>query len=192
MSSNVVSIDSRESFTSSRDQTFGTGLRGSVRELAVVAEVVESRSFSQTGELKLKQLYSELGDESRLIKALSAIERAKLCLESAARIDSELNYVAFDLELMSARSLLLNAFRYRDLGDGYAAVINATIWALSNRGTHRFTRRQINVLVAALNRVSEGPYLHFDTTSQILDELEDAELDIEPPSLDLLTRDLDD
>ena len=34
--------------------------------------------------------------------------------------------------------------------------------------------------------------MHFDTAMQIMDDLEDADLDIEPQTLDILTAELDD
>jgi hypothetical protein len=120
------------------------------------------------------------------------VERASLSLQNALTLDPATEFISFDLEIMTARSLLLNAFRYRDIGDGYAAIINAVVWALSNRGPKALSRRQINVIVNSLERISKGPFLHFDTSMQVLDELEEADLNIEPPSLDLLTADLDD
>ena len=132
-----------------------------------------------------------LGEETRLIKALDYVERASLSLRNALAFDPSGQFIPFDQELIAARSLLLLSFRYREIGDGYAAIINASIWALANRGAAGLSKRQVNVIIGALERVSGGPLLHFDTAMQVLDELEAAELDIEPPTLDLLTDELD-
>jgi hypothetical protein len=92
---------------------------------------------------------------------------------------------------MRARAILLKAFVYRDIGEGYAAVVNAVIWALANRKPGLPSRRQINVILTSMGRLISGPYIHFDTSMQILDDLEEADLDIEPPSLDILIEGFD-
>lgn len=194
MTASVVSIDRRQedqtSFTTSssppRTRTPETHEVHSV-VISNITDAVRSEI-----ELSVNQLYSALEEDSRLLKALGIIERAKADLRTALDIDPSLEFVLFDQELMTARSLLLKAFRYRELGEGYAAIVNASIWALTNRGPQVFGRRQVNVVIEALERVANGPLLHFDTAMHVLDEMEEAGLEIEPPSIDLLTDEFDD
>jgi hypothetical protein len=136
--------------------------------------------------LSLQQLYPSQTDDSRQFKALNLLERARVTLLDALNFDPSANFLQFDQEIMRARAILLKAFMYRDIGDGYAAVVNAVIWALANRKSGSPSRRQINVISASMERLISGPYIHFDTSMQILDDLEGADLDIEPPSLDIL------
>jgi len=109
----------------------------------------------------------------------------------ALNFDPTTDFFQFDQEIMRARAIFLKAFMYRDIGEGYAALVNAVIWALANRKHGSPSRRQINVISSSMERLISGPYLHFDTSMQIMDDLEEADLDIEPLSLDMLTEEFD-
>jgi hypothetical protein len=127
-----------------------------------------------------------------MLKGLSLIERARTTLQNALLFDPSTSFFVFDQEIMRSRALLVKAFEYRDIGEGYAAVVNALIWGLVNRKPNSPSRRQISVISTALDRLTNGPYMHFDTAMQVMDDLEDADIEIEPPTLDLLTAELDD
>jgi hypothetical protein len=127
-----------------------------------------------------------------MLKGLNLIERARVCLQNALKFDPSTEFFLFDQEVMKTRALLVKAFQYRNIGDGYAALVNAIIWALANRKPSQPSKRQISVISASLDRLTNGPYMHFDTAMQVMDEMEEADLDIEPPSLDILTAEFDD
>jgi hypothetical protein len=194
MSENVISIEEgrgNQTFVgSSRPQVI---MGATAATLPVVyAHVSGTTSPESSGApLSLQQLYPEQTDDSRLLKALNLIERARVTLLDALNSDPTANFLQFDQEIMRARAILLKAFVYRDIGEGYAAVVNAVIWALANRKPGLPSRRQINVILTSMGRLISGPYIHFDTSMQILDDLEEADLDIEPPSLDILIEGFD-
>jgi hypothetical protein len=194
MSDNVISIDEGRG-----SQTFVGSLRPQVimgaaaaALPAVFAHVSDTPPLGASGvPLSVQQLYPEQTDDSRQLKALNLLERARITLLDALNFDPSGNFLQFDQEIMRARAILLRAFMYRDIGEGYAAVVNAVIWALANRKPGLPSRRQINVISASMERLISGPYIHFDTSMQILDDLEEADLDIEPPSLDILIEGYD-
>jgi hypothetical protein len=159
----------------------------------VYAEVPDSHRTETRGvNLSPRDLYPEFLDDSRLLKALGLIERIRLILQGALSLDPSDDFFSFDQEVMKARALLEKVFRYREIGEGFAALINANIWALANRSPGSPSKRQINTILASLDRLANGPYMHFDTAMQVMDDLEGADLDIEPPSLDILISELDD
>jgi len=193
MSHNLISIAGGRS-----NQTFvGSSLPqvimgAAVATLSAVSQVSETQPPESSGTpLSLQQLYPSQTDDSRQFKALNLIERARVTLLEALIFDPSVNFLQFDQEIMRARAILVKAFMYRDIGDGYAAVVNAVIWALANRVPGSPSRRQINVISTSMERLISGPYIHFDTSMQILDDLEEADLDIEPPSLDILIEGFD-
>ncbi|MGD0787115.1 MAG: hypothetical protein ABR898_03955 [Terracidiphilus sp.] len=195
MNSNVVSIDKRRDNQTSLDspQPYPTDSAVPATLLVLYAEVPSSHPPETTGRiLSAQQLYLDHTDDSRLLRALNLVERARLSLQDALSFDPSNDFVSFDQEIMKTRALLLKAFRYREIGEGYAALVNAVIWALANRKPGSPSRRQVNVIATSLDRLTNGPYMHFDTSMQIMDDLEEAGLDIEPPSLDILTAELDD
>jgi hypothetical protein len=195
MSKNVISIatgrGSQTPLGSSQPYTTDSAAPATLRIL--YAEVPDSLPAETHGRtLSPQQLYPEHFDDSRLLKALNLIERARVDLQNALSLDSSNDFFSFDQEIMRVRALLVKAFRYREIGEGYAALINAIIWALANRKPSSPSKRQINVISTSLDRLAKGPYMHFDTAMQVMDELEDADLSIEPPTLDILTAELDD
>lgn len=195
MSDNLISIDEGRG-----SQTFVGSLRpqaiagAAAPTLPVVfAQVSDTLPPEPSGApLSLQQLYPSQTDDSRQFKALNLIERARVTLLDALNFDPSANFLQFDQEIMRARAILLKAFMYRDIGEGYASVVNAVIWALANRKPGLPSRRQINVISTSMERLICGPYIHFDTSMQILDDLEGADLDIESPSLDILIEGFDD
>src|SRR5271157_2408301 len=65
---------------------------------------------SSRAPLSIQQLYPEQIDESRLLKALNLIERARECLVCALNFDPTTEFVQFDQEIMRARAIFLKAF----------------------------------------------------------------------------------
>jgi hypothetical protein len=131
-----------------------------------------------------KDLYPSLeqGDSVAGI-ALRMLDNIVSHLDRAAELSNTL--VDMDTELMKSRILLSKAFGYRDsLGQGYAGIVNAAAWALSNSSADLPSRRQVRVLGEVLEKLRIGPYMRFDSAMKLMDELESEGFDIEPPSLD--------
>jgi len=195
MSNNVISISKGRS-SQTPVETSQAYLSDSVVPASLKVSYAEVYDAPPPGpgmkSLSLQQLYPDLPEGSRMLKGLGLIERARVTLQNALAFDPLSSFFVFDQEIMRSRALLVKAFEYRDIGEGYAALVNALIWALANRKPNSPSRRQINVISAAVDRLTNGPYMHFDTAMQIMDDLEDADLDIEPPILDVLTEELDD
>jgi hypothetical protein len=195
MSNNVILIDKRRGnqtpLESSHAYSTDSALPASLS--VSYADIYNAPPLRPANKvLSLQQLYPELSEDSRMLRALNLIERARKTLQGALIFDPSTSFFVFDQEIMRSRALLVKAFEYRDIGEGYAALINALIWALGNRKPNSPSRRQTSVMSAALDRLTNGPYMQFDTAMQVMDELEDADLDIEPPTLDILTAELDD
>ena len=136
--------------------------------------------------LTAQELYSDREPDSIFSKAFESLMHAISALRVAQGFDSMDEFLFFDLEIMKAKTFLLSAFKLREIGDGYTALVNAIIWALTNRSPGGPTGKQLGVIVAALDRLQHAPYMHFDSAMTIMDNLEEAGLDIEPISLDLL------
>lgn len=140
--------------------------------------------------LGAEQLYAS-EDDSYVSHVLSLLRRARVALEQAAKVDPTSTFNAFEQEMMVARAHVGRALKSREIGPGFTAVVGAINWALANRSADILTKRQINALVEALNRLLWAPYLHFDTAMLLLDSLDDAELNIESPYLAQVTSELD-
>jgi hypothetical protein len=150
-----------------------------------VLSVEESSLHSARALLEPSKLYPNVGDENeRVFQALRLLQEATDHLQAALEEDPEKDYTAFDNQIIRARIVLERAFNFRDIGDGYAGLVNALNCGLRNAEVEPLNRRQLGVIVDAIARLKRGPFMHFDSAMQIMDELESADLDIEPSGLD--------
>jgi hypothetical protein len=136
-----------------------------------------------------RELYPALEHEDSYAgAALRVLDKVLGHIERAVAIND--SYLESDTELMKARIQLSRAFDYREaLGQGYAALVNATIWGLANASVELPSSRQLRILGQVLGRLRNGPYMHFDTAMILMDELESEGFDIEPAALDELLVD---
>jgi hypothetical protein len=193
--SKIVAIDTGKRWETTaledrRDQSTGSASAPLQVNLAAVSERVQP--YLSATELKPRDLYPDAELDSVVANALRFADRAKSALEAARETNPIDNFFSFDEQIITAHALIAKAFRYRNIGDGFAAIINALNWALANRTPGSPNNRQLSVMLETLDRLIEGPFIHFDTAMTIMDELENAELEIDPPVLDLLTSSLDD
>jgi hypothetical protein len=125
-------------------------------------------------------------DDSAILQALAQLGTCVSALQRAQRIDPNIDYLSFDEELIRARASLRGLFALRSIGDGFAAVINASLWSLKNREADVLNKRQLLVLQNCLNTLKQRPILHFDSAAMLLEEMEAANLAIEPDRMDEL------
>lgn len=125
-------------------------------------------------------------NESAILQALALLGVCNSALRRAQRIDPNSDYLSFDEELIRARAALRSLFALRDIGEGFATVINASLWALKNRDADVVSKRQLTVLQNSLATLKRRPVMHFDSAVALLEEMEGAELLIEPNRIDEL------
>jgi hypothetical protein len=135
--------------------------------------------------LRPNELYpfSDVND-AVLFQALEMLGECIGVLESAQRIDPLSDYIGFDEQMMEARALLKDLFDLRSIGDGFGSVVNAVLWSLRNKDTETLNRKQISTLLESLKELKRKPLMHFDTAMSVVDQLEEADLIVEPSMLD--------
>jgi len=119
------------------------------------------------------------------------IARCTEHIEAAAKIDAKADFIGYDEELIRAKDFLRKLFALRDIGDGFAAVINAVLCAVANGEEKALSAKQLSALQNVLKQLRKRPMMHFDSATPLLDELEDSDLNIEPPFIGALTGFLD-
>lgn len=151
---------------------------------------VDARTSRPT--LDASALYRNLAPEDgRVIQALGLIGRCTGHIEAASTIDARRDFIGYDEELIRAKDSLRKLFALRDIGDGFAAVINAVLCAIANCEERVLSAKQFSSLLSVLRQLRKKPMMHFDSATPLLDELEDSDLDIEPPFIGALTGFLD-
>jgi hypothetical protein len=137
-----------------------------------------------------EQLYAD-DDDSYIAHVLGILRRVKAALGESLKLDPTREFNEFEQQMMIAKAFIDKAHKSREIGVGFTAIVNAIRWALANRDSDPLTKKQIHVLMEAVNRVSWSPYMHFDTAMPLLDSMEEAELNIESPYLEMITEQLD-
>lgn len=123
-------------------------------------------------------------NDAVLFQALELLGECIGVLESAQSIDPSSDYIGFDEEMMQARALLKDLFDLRSLGDGFGSVVNAILWSLKNKDTETLNRKQLSIVLESLKELKRKPLMHFDTAMSVVDQLEEADLIVEPSVLD--------
>lgn len=185
--SNVVPINSYqrpsstgagEAFASAPDQSFSI-------------QVERRSTFDRfdANVLDAPELYPDLEvQDGRVIQALRLLKECSDHLQSATEIDTNSDFIDYDEKMMRVRNALRNLYALRGIGDGFGATISAVIWSLRKKESEPLTAQQISKLVEVLSQLRRKPMLHFDSAMNLLDQLEDSNLDFDPPFLDLLTE----
>ena len=109
-----------------------------------------------------------------------------LCV--AMRVDVTSDFIDFDEKVMRAKDSLRKLYALRAIGDGFGAVVNAIICAFANKDPEGLAPPQISTVIEVLRQLRKRPMLHFDSSMNLLDQLEDSGLNIEPPFFELLTE----
>ena len=157
------------------------------KKFAIKVEEITAAQRENRKILTPNELYPNLEEnDGPVIQALRLISNCCEYLLSALRIDPKLDFIAYDEKMMRARDSLRKLYALRAIGDGFGATINAIIWSLWHKETEALTARQISTIVEVLNQLRKRPMLHFDSSMSLMDQLEDSELDIEPPFTKLL------
>jgi hypothetical protein len=179
----VTTVDNTTTTTSS--SVSHTDLRAREMSASFVTRSIEGGERYLV--LRPNELYpfSDVND-AVLFQALEMLGECVEVLESAQRIDPTTDYIGFDEQMMKARSSLRDLFDLRSIGDGFGSVVNAILWSLKNKDTETLNRKQLSIILESLKELKRKPLMHFDTAMSVVDQLEEADLVVEPPILDTL------
>ena len=126
-------------------------------------------------------LFSQLRG-STLSSALHLLNEALAHSQRAfGAIDSD--PVSADDEMQQLQAILPELFCCRSIGDGFGALVNSIQYALVNREGFPLTKSQISLLLGAIRKLREAPFISFGDAVNLAMTFEDAELVIDPPAL---------
>lgn len=94
--------------------------------------------------------------------------------------------VASDDKMSQLFPILLELFCCRELGEGFAAVINGLIHSVRNNASEQWDGTQLKEVASVIDSLRSEPYLNLDQAIAYLDRMERVELVPEPPELDIL------
>lgn len=120
-----------------------------------------------------------------LVSALSLLTQALQLSAEGAQLLPE-DPIAADLNVQSLRPVLRKLFMCRQIGDGFAAVVNSLISALDNNRGIPLTEPRFSVVQKALLKLRDEPFLSFTSAISVIEDIERAGFSTEPPGFEQL------
>ena len=139
---------------------------------AASGNFVSNKSAGATP-ISIDKLYQgrEAGSD-HFVRALELLSSASDVLSAARLALVEEDKIACDSEVILFEQLLGPLFECRDVGEGYANVINTIQVGISNMAGVPLNQDQINALWRVIRELFEGPYLSFEESLGKVEELE--------------------
>lgn len=130
------------------------------------------------------QLYQaqELGTKE-FVAATRLLSEAAGLLSEAKTAAERSEDVTADNCMIHFEQLLPSLFACRKVGDGFANVTNAVQLALAKRNGLPLEKNQILVLWRTFRQLASGPFLSFDDSISLIDDLDQANLWTTDPML---------
>jgi hypothetical protein len=139
--------------------------------------------------IEIDKLYPNTGGSTaEVVRALGLLADANVRLERA-RLCAESSPLSADRELQHFQSLLPALFSCRRIGDGFALVVNSLQNVFINLQGKLLSKVQISTIWRILREVRSKPYLSFDQSLELVAELEDVNLEVDPQILASLIED---
>ena len=128
------------------------------------------------------------GSSPVLINALRFLASAVQCLAESLQAANDGDAIQSDLQVQALRPLLRKLFMFRELGDGFGAVIDALISALDNNRGAPLDVHQLVTLRRTLLTVLQQPFLSFGDAINAIENIESAGFSTIPPGFEQLAE----
>jgi hypothetical protein len=169
-------------------QDFQTATSGDMRITVDVRDIRgEEASNRIAGEADLDLLYP-LKSESfpTLFVASRLLAKAMDLIETSIEAHQLGNEFAKDDCANQLAALLPELFCCRDIGEGYGALIIAIHYGLRNRGAELLTEDQLISIRYAIRKLSATPFISFEDSLPLIEDMERTALIVEPRELEYL------
>jgi hypothetical protein len=144
------------------------------------------------GVISIDSLYpTQEGVSAELRTALRLLGLAGDRLDEALELSAAADSIGADDSVQRLAALLPELFCCRSLGDGFGGVINGIQCAWINQDGSALTRQQLEKVRWVIRRLREEPFIAELKALELLQELERAGLNVEPPGMEVLTDWLD-
>lgn len=127
--------------------------------------------------------------KSDLLKALGLLADGIGFLERARAETRTGNVLVADRFVQRFQRLLPDLFSARAIGDGFGVVVNSIHIAFINQHGRPLSLDQLTALWRVLKELRTRPYLTFDQALEYIEQIEDAELQVDPAILSELLSD---
>jgi hypothetical protein len=156
----------------------------------IVDKVVDESVSSAL--IDIEDLYPNMGaTRPQLNTALRLLAESLSELQTAGEAASRGADISGDDAVQRFQAKLPELFNCRVLGDGFGAIINATIHAMNNRYGEPLSVAQVETLAGALRELRSRPFMDFDKAVTQIMAIEETGLQVEPAEFEVLADWLD-
>jgi hypothetical protein len=143
--------------------------------------------------IEIDKLYpADKNSASDLIAALGLLAEAISLLEKARSAAREKEVIAADRYSQRFQVLLPQLFIRRKIGDGYGVVINSLHFAFINQRGKPISFEQLTTVWRVVKELRNAPFIPFEQALKYVGELEDCQLQVDPPILSELIEEPED
>ena len=97
------------------------------------------------------------------------------------------NQVGADYEISMVQGDIPELFCCSSISEGLAVIALAVHHALRNRGPSPLTEKQLNILSLCIGRLNNEIFLSYEAALNLIDELEESDLNVNPPEAETLS-----
>ena len=132
-------------------------------------------------------LYWDLDSLSpALARGMHLLAQALRCTSEGVQALAQEDPITADLQVQSLRPLLRKLFMCRQIGDGFAAVVDALISSFDNNHGLPLTHQRFMGVQQVLVKLRDEPFLAFSAATGVIEELERVGFSTEPPGFEQL------
>ena len=122
--------------------------------------------------------------------AIELMDRSISLMQSAIN-DLAADPIASDDTMTKLAPVLVEMFCCRQVGEGFATVVNALLCAVQNHASSKWLDNQLQVAMKEPKHLREEPFLKCDQALDVIDNLEGVDLTPQPQAFEYLADWLD-
>jgi hypothetical protein len=134
---------------------------------------------SPASQVPIDALYPE-AQEDDIGKALKLLAEGIDVFEKAR---NEQDIIGSDRQVIRFQAILPRLFSCRSIGDGFAVIINSLHFAFVNQRGKPLSNDQITTIWRVLKALRLRPFVAFEQAMEQVEEIEKADLQVDPPIL---------
>jgi hypothetical protein len=152
----------------------------------------EEEPVSSGQRLETEDIYPDPGARPAFLNsALKLLHEATTLLDKAIADYRAEDRISADDCICQFQALLPELFACFEIGEGFALIVSSMFHALQNAGGLPLNERQMIALAYLVRFARTDTYCSIDTAIDALEKLTEADLNINPPMLDLIAERID-
>lgn len=133
--------------------------------------------------ISIDRLYDRTESSAELIRVLDLLSEATEILQEARSLAAASNLIESDRLVMRFQLILKQLFAFRKFGDGFGNMVNSMTISLVNKKGQILGQQELTALWRIIKDLRERPFLGFEASLDLVENLEDAGFEVDPSVL---------